>query len=40
METKRHVYYKEEDTWIGRLEEYPDYTIGHRGRLWKNWRRI
>jgi hypothetical protein len=25
METKRFIYYKEEDMWIGWLEEYPDY---------------
>ncbi len=25
METKRFVYYQEEDMWIGWLEEYPDY---------------
>jgi predicted RNase H-like HicB family nuclease len=25
METKRFIYWKEEDMWIGYLEEYPDY---------------
>ena len=25
METKRFVYYKDDDMWIGWLEEYPDY---------------
>jgi hypothetical protein len=25
METRRYIYYKEDDTWIGWLEEYPDY---------------
>jgi predicted RNase H-like HicB family nuclease len=25
MEAKRFIYWKEEDMWIGYLEEYPDY---------------
>ena len=25
METKRFVYYQEDEMWIGWLEEYPDY---------------
>jgi len=25
METKRFVYYKDDDMWIGWLKEYPDY---------------
>lgn len=25
MEKKRFVYWKEEDMWVGYLEEYPDY---------------
>ena len=25
METKKFVYYQENDMWIGWLEEYPDY---------------
>ncbi|HHT9120692.1 MAG TPA: type II toxin-antitoxin system HicB family antitoxin [Candidatus Hypogeohydataceae bacterium YC41] len=25
METKRFVYWQEDDMWIGYLEEYPDY---------------
>jgi len=25
METRKFVYYKDGDTWIGWLEEYPDY---------------
>ncbi len=25
METIKYVYWKEEDMWIGYLEEYPDY---------------
>ena len=25
METKKFVYYQEEDMWIGWLEEFPDY---------------
>jgi len=25
METKRFIYYQDEDWWIGWLEEYPDY---------------
>jgi len=25
MEKKRFVYWKEDDMWIGYLEEYPDY---------------
>jgi predicted RNase H-like HicB family nuclease len=25
METKRFIYYKEEDMWIAWLEEYPGY---------------
>lgn len=25
MEIKKFVYYKEEDMWIGWLEEFPDY---------------
>lgn len=25
METKRFVYYQDEEMWIGWLEEYPDY---------------
>jgi predicted RNase H-like HicB family nuclease len=25
METKKFIYYQEEDMWIGWLEEYPDY---------------
>ncbi len=25
MEKKKFVYYKEDDMWIGYLEEYPDY---------------
>ena len=25
METKRYVYWKDEDMWLGYLEEFPDY---------------
>ena len=25
METKKYIYYKEDDAFIGWLEEYPDY---------------
>jgi len=25
METKRYVYWQEDNMWIGYLEEYPDY---------------
>ena len=25
MEKKKFVYYQEDDMWIGRLEEFPDY---------------
>lgn len=25
METKKYVYYQENDMWVGWLEEYPDY---------------
>jgi len=25
METKRFVYYQEDEMWVGWLEEYPDY---------------
>ena len=25
METKKFVYYQEDDMWVGWLEEYPDY---------------
>ncbi len=25
MEKKKYVYWKDEDMWIGYLEEYPDY---------------
>ncbi len=25
METKKYVYWQEDDMWIGYLEEYPDY---------------
>ncbi len=25
METKKFIYYKDGDVWIGCLEEYPDY---------------
>lgn len=25
METKKFIYYQENDMWIGWLEEYPDY---------------
>ncbi|MFQ5853790.1 MAG: type II toxin-antitoxin system HicB family antitoxin [Candidatus Binatia bacterium] len=25
METKKFVYYQENDMWVGWLEEYPDY---------------
>jgi hypothetical protein len=25
METKKFIYYKDDDMWIGWLEEYPDY---------------
>ena len=25
METLKFVYYQEDDTWVGWLEEYPDY---------------
>jgi predicted RNase H-like HicB family nuclease len=25
METKKFIYFKDEDMWIGWLEEYPDY---------------
>jgi chromatin segregation and condensation protein Rec8/ScpA/Scc1 (kleisin family) len=25
METKKFVYYKDDDMWIGWLEEYPEY---------------
>lgn len=25
METKKFIYYKDEDMWVGWLEEYPDY---------------
>lgn len=25
MERKRYVYWKDDDMWIGYLEEYPDY---------------
>jgi predicted RNase H-like HicB family nuclease len=25
METKKFMYYQEDDIWIGWLEEYPDY---------------
>jgi predicted RNase H-like HicB family nuclease len=25
METKKFIFYQEEDMWIGWLEEYPDY---------------
>ena len=25
MQTVRFIYYKEDDMWIGYLEEYPDY---------------
>lgn len=25
METKKFIYYQEDDKWIGWLEEYPDY---------------
>lgn len=25
METKKFVYYQENDAWVGWLEEYPDY---------------
>ncbi len=25
MEMKKFVYYQEDDTWVGWLEEYPDY---------------
>jgi hypothetical protein len=25
METKKFVYYQENDCWVGWLEEYPDY---------------
>ncbi len=25
METKKYIYYQENDMWIGWLEEYPDY---------------
>lgn len=25
METKRFIYYKDSDMWIGWFEEYPDY---------------
>lgn len=25
METKRYIYWKDEDMWLGYLEEYPDY---------------
>jgi hypothetical protein len=25
MEVKKFIYYQEDDTWIGWLEEYPDY---------------
>ena len=25
METRKFVYYQEDDMWVGWLEEYPDY---------------
>jgi len=25
METKRFIYYQEDDMWVGWLEEFPDY---------------
>ena len=25
METKKYVYWQEDDMWVGYLEEYPDY---------------
>ena len=25
METKKFIYYKDDDMWVGWLEEYPDY---------------
>lgn len=25
MKTKKYIYYKDADMWIGWLEEYPDY---------------
>jgi predicted RNase H-like HicB family nuclease len=25
METKKYIYWEDEDMWIGYLEEYPDY---------------
>lgn len=25
METKKYTYWKDEDMWLGYLEEYPDY---------------
>jgi hypothetical protein len=25
LETKKYVYYQENDMWVGWLEEYPDY---------------
>lgn len=25
MEKKKHVYWQDEDMWVGYLEEYPDY---------------
>ena len=25
METKKYIYWQEDDMWIGYLEEYPDY---------------
>jgi predicted RNase H-like HicB family nuclease len=25
MEKKRYIYWKDEDMWLGYLEEYPDY---------------
>jgi hypothetical protein len=36
METVRYVYWQDDDTWLGHLEEFPDYMI--RGRHRRNFR--
>lgn len=39
MDKKKYVYWKDEDMWIGYLEEYPDYmTQGETiEELEENW---
>jgi hypothetical protein len=39
METKKFIYYKDGDMWVGWLEEYSDYRT-HRGKASETSRKI